>query len=64
MKLEKLGNNLYLTTSECIKYKIATNKFKSWDDLYKKEKINREDKTYVYESFDDTIMDEEPSEGE
>ena len=58
----KEGKDLYLTTNECKKYNIATHKFKSWDDLYKKEKINV-DKIYLYDSLDESdAVDEEEGE--
>lgn len=45
----KEGKDLYLTHKECIKYKIATNLFTTWDNLYKKEKINPDDETILFD---------------
>ena len=55
-KLEKVtkdGKDLYLTTSECKKYNIATHIFKSFNTLYKNEKISEEERIISYDLLDD-----------
>ncbi len=65
-EVKSLGNDLFLTSNECIKYKIATNKFKSWKDFFKREKIDKKDQTSSYDSYDDSLTEEvdEIEEGE
>lgn len=44
------GNDLYITAKNCKKYKIATNIFTSWEDLYERENINiDEDETLLFD---------------
>lgn len=49
-KLDKAflnGEDLYLNSNECMKYKIATNLFTNWNTLYESEKINIKDEEVV-----------------
>lgn len=57
------GEDLYITTNECLKYKIATNRFKSWSDLYKRENISQDEKVTLYEALiEDNFYPEEAPE--
>ena len=53
-KVTKDGKDLYFSSNECKKYNIATHKFISYDNVYKNEGINFEEKIYSYESLDDS----------
>ncbi len=46
----KNGNDLYLSYKECLKYKVATKEFISWNKLYNNENINIADERVA--SFD------------
>ncbi len=48
----KEEKNVYLTEKQCIKYKVATNYFNTWSELYKREKILEDE---VINTFDITI---------
>lgn len=43
------GKDLYFSNKECIKYKIATNQFTNWLDLYNKQKIKTDEEILLYE---------------
>lgn len=46
----KEGNDLYISAKNCKKYKIATNIFTSWNDLYERENINiDEEQTLLFD---------------
>lgn len=45
----KKGEDLYLSTKDCLKYNIATNKFTTWKDLYTREKINRDEEIALFD---------------
>lgn len=56
----KEGNDLYITAKNCKKYKIATNIFTSWDDLYVRENINiDEEQTLLFDMLVQNIQAEE-----
>ena len=55
----KYGNDLYLNYKECLKYDIATNVFKSWNELLKKEHIDtNKEKILLFEVSDNLIEEE------
>ena len=41
------GLDVKLTDKECLKYEVATDKFTTWKNLYKKEKIQIENERIV-----------------
>lgn len=53
-KVTKEGKDLYLTSNECKRYKIATHSFKSYAAVFRNEKISKEEQIYSYESLDDS----------
>ncbi len=56
----KQGNDLYINANNCKKYKIATNIFKSWEDLYARENINiNEEQTLLFDMIIQNVRAEE-----
>ena len=56
----KEGNDLYINAKDCKKYKIATNIFTSWNDLYQRENINiKEEQTLLFDMLTETVETEE-----